>query len=310
MCPRRKETVTESIISINNLSNTQQEMEPEFVLVAWVPYAVLCLTAFVVVLVKSIKLIAHSRKVKRTPTLMIIYISVNLAIICIMPQPLIIIFPDDRIVYWICTLTGIVESISLTSAILVFLSRVADWLLHLVPQKKCLFRVLFYACWTALVMHILAAPWVSLMPRKAPFYAYTLFMDFVILAFEAVIFFMFARELRRASGEGIFHREKLLSAYFCVQIAGEILNLVLSAAVLVGKPDSEKASTYALGVVAVYTLTIIDNILPPVLIFAMISRKSNSLSLSHPEEEGTAAAATTARLTDDANAIRDERNVA
>lgn len=253
-------------------------MEFATALAIWLPFILSCFSVFAIILYRSLALIIRSRSVRSSATLMLIYIAIDL---CLFACPFEIfseLFPTSQFVVKFAQTCSTVGDAATYAMVLMFLARVVIWL-ESVSRNKRILTGIFYACWILLAVFLVSFPFETFATSLA-FSAYFLVCRAVLLAIDFVVFVILAEEHRRISGASVFCREKMLSAYFCLQIATRMLSMYTNLLYFSGVSIRKKS--YVLFVVMVYVLTLLHNIVPPVLIFIMISRRRCPLASTVP----------------------------
>lgn len=238
----------------------------------WLPLALAGLSAFSVIAYRTTKLMVQSRKVRNTPELMLTYLALNLGLLCSSLRTLYDAFPCGGGFRTFAVWSNLAENEVIDTVILAFLCRVMCWLLRISHRRKMLVGLL-YSCWAFLVAFLVLNPVAEFLFTPLHRYAYFFCRSLVEIAMNALVFAILAFEYRRATGSCVCLRERMLTAYFFIQILGQVLMIPNTVLFLFAGIDLE--SSYVWYTIQMYVFVTMYDILPTVLIFLMISSQGS-----------------------------------
>ncbi|MDR3549479.1 MAG: hypothetical protein P4M11_14640 [Candidatus Pacebacteria bacterium] len=249
------------------------------ILATWIPYILLCFTLFVLIAFRSFKLISKSRTIRRTWSLLLLYTAINIGLFCCPFERVQVIFPDSEAAAIFSHVVHVVEDDSLYVIIFAFLARVVGWEVK-VSRKKAMLAMISYVCWALLILYVLMHPIMEFVLTGSQKLAYYVLSFTVIFAMNAVVFLIMALEYHSVTQSHIFFSEKVLTCYFLTQTLPHLMYIINELVDLSNGKTVEPDSVW--NTVGTYMYTLLYDIMPPVLIFVMISKLRSPMSKDKP----------------------------
>ncbi len=247
------------------------DLDLQTLLAIWVPHILLCLVMFWVLTCRSAQLIVRSHSVRSSPTLVLIYLAIDIILLCLTLMPLSEIFPGNHVIGLFWNYCGIIEDEAVYVLCFLFLSRVVRWLRNVAPEEKNRFLTcMLCGCWILLGVHMGLIPVIAWALQEAYMSTYFLLSNVTILAFNLVVFLILAVEYRRTKGVAVFLQEPLLTAYFGIQMSAQLLGILVNAGYICGVPTREE--DYVLNAVFTYLFTLLYGIMPSVVVYKITSK--------------------------------------
>ncbi len=243
----------------------------------WLPFITVCLGVFGAITYRSVKFIFRSQNVRKSPTLLLIYISIDLSLLFCPWEILGDVFPDSEIAAKFASVCAVIDAIAIFTTILIFHSRIVTWLSN-ISRKNCILTGIFWTCWVLLFLLAVASV-ATIYVENIYSQVYFILCATILLALDIVVFFIFIVEYSRTTGTSVFRTEKMLSAYFCLLIVACIFSMNQSWLFIFS--INSYRDFYWIHVANMYVSTFLYDILPPVLIFVMISGHHSPMTPPH-----------------------------
>ncbi len=233
--------------------------------VVWSPYFALTAATFLAVAYHTAKLFLRSRVIRRSPSLLLFYLSLNVNLVCnCVCVPVAFPWLTQTVVCIVGT-AGNMASVSMT---FIFLARVMHWV-RSCGERNAVSAVIDRAFWVLLWILLPAVPAVEVLLSGERILLYYAIVYFTMFACAFVTFVILAQEYRRIRGVGIFIGERMLCGYFASQLAG-LLSQSTNLALLLLGIDLWRGR-YTAEVIYIYASTLVVGIMPCVLAFRIVS---------------------------------------
>lgn len=253
-------------------------------LVTYLPLFAMCCLVFLGTLWKTIRVVHRKPTVYHNVVLLLFYVAINCRLMYTVFNTALFVFGKEKELAAYKSLLSAAEAFFTNIAVYFSLERMLIILQKIVDSntqeselsgvscRSSFVRGLTLACWMLLSLELLTQVPIGFCrsdPRlRNQVRAFTAFCTFV---FISVVFITFVRVMKVATGVWVPSRERMITAFFLLQMGGEAgYSVYCMLRAYYRKYNSQYDNPVVIGFV--YTLNVVVDLLPSVLIVLILSR--------------------------------------
>jgi len=245
----------------------------------WWTFLAFCTAVCAIVILITIIMIIKGRITRSNITLIFLYFAINCNLVCNVFDIICSFIEFENLSFWI----ELIEYLSVQLAIFMFVARTINSFSK-IASAKILFKFMYFVCWIFLATNVILRNYYYFKDISFYKHLYNAISSFIVFSFLLLIYISSSIEMYRFTGNVMCLCEKILTGFLLTLTLGQLDASIYSILTIYAK--HLVSWNTAFGLIFSFSITILIEIIPGLLLIIQISRNSPT-DLRHFDDSQT-----------------------